>query len=67
MLFIKSSILISVWRLKLSAKILEFEEFQQITMVVDENKNATYQGKPLKSEKGNVVIDKPMKKGAKIH
>lgn len=49
------------------AKVLEFEEFQQITMVVDENKNATYQGKPLKSEKGNVVIDKPMKKGAKIH
>ena len=46
--------------------ILEFEEFKQITMTVDEKQTATYNGKPIKSQKGNVISDKKVKKGAKI-
>jgi len=48
------------------AKILEFDEFKEVAMVIDEGHKVVYQGKMLQGEKGNIVSDKPMKKGTKI-
>jgi len=45
---------------------LEFEDFKKINMTIGEGLKAEYNGKALKSEKGDVVSDKPVKKGAKI-
>ena len=47
-------------------KVLEFEDFKKIKMEIDENQNAIYNGKKLKSEKGYVVSDKNIKKGSSI-
>jgi methionyl-tRNA synthetase len=48
------------------AKILEFEEFKKVNMVIDEKQKATYKGKVLQAEKGDVISDKKIDKGAKI-
>ena len=48
------------------ADVLEFDDFKKVNMIVGENLKATYNGKTLKSEKGDVVSDKEVKKGAKI-
>lgn len=48
------------------AQILEFEDFKKVKMVVDEKKKAIYNENPLKSEKGDVISDKDVKKGSKI-
>ena len=48
------------------ATILEFEDFEKINMTIGEGLKAEYNGKVLKSEKGVVISDKPVKKGAKI-
>jgi methionyl-tRNA synthetase len=48
------------------ATVLEFEDFKKINMTIGEGLKAVYNGKILKSEKGEVVSDKPVKKGAKI-
>jgi methionyl-tRNA synthetase len=48
------------------ATVLEFEDFEKINMTIGEGLKAEYNGKVLKSEKGVVVSDKPVKKGAKI-
>jgi len=47
-------------------KILEFEEFKKVNMIIDEKQKATYNGKPLKTEKGDIISDKIVEKGAKI-
>jgi methionyl-tRNA synthetase len=46
--------------------VLEFEDFKKINMTIGEGLKAVYNGKVLKSEKGDVISDKPVKKGAKI-
>jgi methionyl-tRNA synthetase len=46
--------------------ILEFDEFKKINMTVGENQEAVYEGKSLMSEKGKVVSDKKVQKGAEI-
>ena len=46
---------------------LEFEDFQKVSMKINGENKATYNGKNLKSEKGDVVSDKPIKKGSAIH
>jgi len=47
-------------------KILEFEDFKKINMEIDEQQKATYKGKTLQAEKGDVISDKKVEKGAKI-
>lgn len=46
------------------SKIIEFDEFKQIKLIVDEKQNIVYQGKPLQTEKGVITTDKPVEKGA---
>jgi len=46
--------------------VLELDDFKKVDMVIDEDQKAAYNGKTLQSEKGDVVADKPIKKGAKI-
>jgi len=46
--------------------ILEFEEFKKINMTIGEKQEAVYDGKKLMSEKGKIVTDKKVKKGAEI-
>ena len=48
-------------------KILEFSEFQKISMTVDENQNVIYQGKPLRTPEELVRTEKPITIGAVIH
>jgi len=47
-------------------EILEFDDFKKINMTIGDGLKAVYNGKVLKSEKGDVVSDKPVKKGANI-
>ncbi|UCB58408.1 MAG: methionine--tRNA ligase [Thermoplasmatales archaeon] len=47
--------------------ILEFEDFKKVNMTIDDKNKAIYNGKIIKSEKGDVVTDKPVKKGSPIH
>ena len=46
--------------------ILEFGDFKKVNMVVGDAEKAIYNGKILQSEKGDVVSDKSIEKGAKI-
>jgi methionyl-tRNA synthetase len=46
--------------------VLEFDDFKQVALLVNEKQEATYQGKTLQSEKGKIISDKEVKKGAKI-
>jgi len=46
--------------------ILEFDDFKKVNMVIDRDQKATYNGRILHTEKGDVVSDKPVKEGAKI-
>jgi hypothetical protein len=47
--------------------VLEFDHFKEVKMSVNEKLEAVYNDKkPLKSEKGIVISDKKIKKGAKI-
>lgn len=46
--------------------VLEFDDFKKIGMSIGENREAMYDGKNLKSEKGKVISDKEIEKGAKI-
>ena len=46
--------------------VLEFDDFKQVALIVNEKQEATYQGKTLQSEKGKIISDKEVKKGAKI-
>ncbi|MCX6666012.1 MAG: methionine--tRNA ligase [Euryarchaeota archaeon] len=48
------------------APLVEFGEFKQIIMTVNEKSEAVYNGKPLKTKQNTVVTDKPVKPGAKI-
>ncbi len=47
-------------------KIVDFDDFKQIKMKIDENQKAKYNGKNLKSEKGEIVTDKKIESGSKI-
>ena len=47
-------------------EVLSFDDFQQITMNINDDGNAVYNGKTLKTESTIVNTDKPVKKGAKI-
>lgn len=46
--------------------ILEFDDFTKISLVIGDNQEAVYDGKNLMSEKGKIVSDKKVKKGAGI-
>ncbi len=46
--------------------VLEFDDFKKAAMIIDGNQKATYQGKNLESEKGAIVSDLTVKKGAII-
>ena len=45
---------------------LEFEDFKKVNMMIGENQKAVYNGKILRTEKGDVVSDKIVDVGAKI-
>lgn len=45
---------------------LEFDDFKKIKLIIQDGGKATYNGKVLRAEKGEVVSDKPVEKGAKI-
>ncbi len=47
-------------------KVLEFEDFKKVNMMIDDKQKATYDGKVLKTEKGDISSDKKIEKGAKI-
>jgi methionyl-tRNA synthetase len=47
-------------------EVLSFDDFQQITMKINNDGNAAYDGKTLKTESTIVNTDKPVKEGAKI-
>ncbi|MBS3802278.1 MAG: methionine--tRNA ligase [Candidatus Thermoplasmatota archaeon] len=47
-------------------EVLSFDDFQQITMIINGNGEAVYDGKTLKTESTIVNTDKPVKEGAKI-
>jgi methionyl-tRNA synthetase len=48
------------------AAIVEFDEFAQVNLIVGDNQEAWYAGKPLRSQNAVVVTDKKISKGAKI-
>jgi len=48
------------------AGVLEFDDFKKVNMTIGENREAIYAGKNLKSEKGKIVSDKEVEKGAEI-
>jgi hypothetical protein len=45
---------------------VEFEEFIQVELIVGDNQEAWYAGKPLRSQNSVVVTDKKISKGTKI-
>ncbi len=47
-------------------EVLSFDDFQQITMNINSDGKAVYDGKTLKTESTIVNTDKPVKEGAKI-
>ncbi|UCF50717.1 MAG: methionine--tRNA ligase [Thermoplasmatales archaeon] len=47
-------------------KILEFEDFKKVNMMIDDKQKASYNGKILKTKKGDIISDKKIEKGAKI-
>ncbi len=51
---------------KKPANILDFEDFKKIRLVINEFGKATYNEKVLRSEKKDVISDKPVEKDAKI-
>ena len=46
--------------------VLEFDDFKQAVLIINEKQEATYQGKTLRSGKGKIISDKEVEKGAKI-
>jgi len=48
------------------ASVLEFEDFKNVIMTVENDQKITYNGKPLKSKKDVVKTDKKVGKGAKV-
>ncbi len=47
-------------------KVLEFDDFKDVKMIIDENQKAIYNGKTLKGKKGDISSDKKIEKGSKI-
>jgi len=48
------------------ASVLEFDDFKKVKMTIDENQKVIYNGKVLQGEKGEIISDRNVKKGAKI-
>ena len=48
------------------AGVLEFDDFKKVNMTIGKNREAIYGGKNLKSEKGKIISDKEIEKGAEI-
>ncbi len=48
------------------SKVLDFDDFKKIKLIIEYGGKATYNNKVLRAEKGEVVTDKPVEKGAKI-
>ncbi len=48
------------------AKLVEFNEFIQISFTINDKQQAVYERKPLKTKKNIIVTDKPVQAGAKI-
>ncbi len=46
--------------------VLEFDDFKKINMIIGEKQKAIYNGKILRAEKGDIISDKIVEKGAKI-
>ncbi len=46
--------------------VLEFEDFKKVNMVIGDKQKAVYNRKVLQAEKGDVVSDKTIEKGARI-
>jgi len=51
---------------KKPVNVLEFEDFKKINMTIGEKQKAIYNGKILRTEKGEIVSDKIVEIGAKI-
>jgi len=51
---------------KKSSEILDFDDFKKVKMIVKDGRKATYKNKVLRSEKGEVITDKPVEKDAEI-
>jgi len=51
---------------KQSTGVLEFEDFKKVNMSIGDDQKAIYNGKILRSEKGDIKSDKEVIKGAKI-
>ena len=51
---------------KQPANVLEFEDFKKVNMTIGDKQQAIYNGKVLRAEKGEVISDKIIQKGAKI-
>ena len=48
------------------AGVLELDDFKKVNMTIGKNREAIYGGKNLKSEKGKIISDKEIEKGAEI-
>ncbi|HHH80053.1 MAG TPA: methionine--tRNA ligase [Thermoplasmatales archaeon] len=48
------------------AQTIDFEDFKEIKMVVDEKRRVVYSGKPLKTKQGEVTVDEKVEPGAKV-
>jgi len=46
--------------------VLEFDDFKNVVLTVNEKQEATYQGKILQSKENKIISDKEVKKGARI-
>ena len=46
--------------------ILEFDSFKEVQMIIDDNQEVVYNNKKLQTNKGKIISDKIVKKGAKI-
>jgi len=46
--------------------ILEFDDFKKVKMTIRDGRKITYKNNILRSEKGEVLTDKPVEKGAKV-
>ncbi|UCH71866.1 MAG: class I tRNA ligase family protein, partial [Thermoplasmatales archaeon] len=51
---------------KQPGQVVEFDDFKKISMTINENREAIYNNKNLTGEKGKIVSDKKVKKGAKV-
>jgi len=51
---------------KEAVKLLEFDDFKKVNMIINEEQKAIYNNKTLQGQRGDVTSDKDVDKGAKI-